>query len=208
MSSWIPPTPAMTGSSWDPPPSVKISRDQWATTWGCMTGQSLPTPTITSVPNRAGGSIINPDWSAAVYPVNRVGLDANPYPDSGAILSGTTWMSCQKIQQTSYYGAAIQVTFQPEVSDLCVVAYLGGICVGPSYHFCATSTKTFIAIPAGASPTTFQYRSGTPTTESLTQLGFNNDGNAYVVGAFQVAKTTPNVVTTTIFIDDTIPFVY
>ena len=137
------------------------------------------------MPGPTFGRILNPAWSVALYPVNKCAPTAFPYPTFGATLSGTSIMSCQTVQQAHYYGAGIQVVYQPQVNNLCLQIWLEGNCAGyPDYRICATSTKTL-------NPTS----AAVPTTDCFSQLGFSNEGEYYVVGAFNIAKTTANVIT-------------
>ena len=150
-----------------------------------MTGQSIPTPTVTTMPGPTFAHIVNPDWSVALYPVNNCAPTAFPYPTFGATLSGTSTMSCQTVQQAHYYGAGIQVVYQPQVDDLCLQIWLESNCAGnPDYRICATSTKTL-------NPTS----AAVPTTICFSQLGFGRNKEYYVIGAFRIARTTANVIT-------------
>lgn len=98
-------------------------------------------------------------------------------------MSGTTYMTCQTLQQPKYYGAAFEAVFDGRVDNLCVEAYTKGDCRGSAdYTICATSTMTIDGL----------MQAPTSSTKCFSQIG--KGGIPTVVGAFQVVKTTPNVV--------------
>ena len=151
-----------------------------------MTGQTIPTPTVTTMPGRTIAKILNPAWSVGLYPVNKCGATAFPYPTYGATLSGTSTMSCQTVQQASYYGAAIEVVYQPQVADLCLEIWLQGNCKwNPDYRICATSTKTLTPTSAAAA-----------STHCFSRMGYNPTlKEYYTVGAYRIATVAPRVTT-------------
>ena len=129
------------------------SRTVPATSWllsssittGCLTGQAIPTPAITSVSNYWPKNIINPDWDLSFYAGSTCSTNQFPYPLSGAraLWGTTTYPECQTLQQATSYGNMFSASIHDE--RLCIQLFTEPSCpyTSNAYSLCGPTSGCF-----------------------------------------------------------------
>lgn len=102
--------------------SRTVSATSWllasSTTTACLTGQTIPTPTITAVSHPNPQYFRSAEWELTFYAGTTCAANQFPFPSTGAnALWGTTTYPCQNLQQASSYGTYVSASIAPSATD-------------------------------------------------------------------------------------------